>query len=560
MNISPLHLLDGYKTDHKRQYPENTVKIYSNFTPRKSRVKTADSVIVFGFNLFLKDLLINEWNKNFFQKSKADVIGRFRRRLNNYLPDNEIKYDHIEALHDLGYLPILIKALPEGSLVKCGVPIFTITNTIGEFFWLPNFLETILSCEIWGMCTSATTIFNYRLIFDKYALATTGSTDFSSKFQIHDFSMRGQMGRYAAMMNGAAHLIGSRGTDTVPSIDLLEDYYNANSDTELIGTSVPATEHSVMCMGMKEGERATFKRLIVEVYSKGIVAIVSDTWDFFGVVKPKTGIAAALKKEIMARNGKVTLRPDSGNPTLIICGYTIDEIVRIDGIAYKFEDVEYYNEKWNNPDNRKSLSEEEVKGAIECLWDEFGGTVTEQGYKLLDSHIGLIYGDSITLERAEEINKRLMDKGFASTNWVAGVGSYSYQYVTRDTYGFAMKATYGELAHELTDEEERELFDLGLDKEEVKSAYTVEPREIFKDPITDHDPITGISVKKSAKGLLVVYKDENGDFYMEDQVTVEEEQDGELIPIFEDGELLVDAKLSDIRALVDQNVLRKLAV
>lgn len=258
-----------------------------------------------------------------------------------------------------------------------------------------------------------------------------------------------------------------------------------------------------MCMGGLEDEKGTFRRLFNNLYPTGIVSIVSDTWDFWKVV---TEYLPEFKDEIMARQpdalglNKVVIRPDSGDPVKIICGYNFQ------GDAYEDKEHAYSDldcetstpevikitEEFylvhSNIDGRvglESITEHEVKGAIECLWDTFGGTETEEGYKLLDEHIGLIYGDSITLDRAQEIVDRLKAKGFASTNVVFGIGSYTYQYNTRDTFGFAMKATYGEVE--------------GVG------------REIFKDPKTDG------GTKKSARGLLRVDK-VDGEYALTDQV------------------------------------------
>jgi len=621
MQIPALHLTDGYKVDHRRQYPENTVRVYSNFTPRKSRVKDNNHVVFFGITAFIKQVLIKEFSDTFFSLDKEQAVRKYKRRLDNYLGPNSMTYEHVEQLHDLGYLPVTIKALPEGSFVKMGVPVLTITNEIPEFFWVPNFLETILSCELWHPMTSATTIALYRKIFDKYARLTVGNTDFSSTFQIHDFSMRGHVNRMAAAASGAAHLLGSRGTDTIPAIDYLEEYYNANSDNELIGGSIPATEHSVMCMGMKDGEFSTFKRLITEIYPKGYVSIVSDTWDLWEVCK-EGGILEQLKPEILARDGKVVPRPDSGDPVRILCGdvfetfKTIDEalefykdevrnnddneygdsesfcldatfLAEVDGKYYEITaDIESIKERGAYSDNsyytmgKVTTTAKEITrtpeqiGVVELLWNTFGGTVNELGFKELDSHIGTIYGDSITFERAEQICQRLMDKGFASTNWVAGVGSYTYQYVTRDTYGMAMKATYGELAHRIINiiheedgsitgecptygdggrfviagPEDRDLFEPDTIDEDTLSL--IEPREIFKDPITDD------GTKKSAKGLLAVYKDEKGEYYLKDQCTDEEETGGEFRVIFQEGELIIDPTLAEIRAEFETNLKR----
>ncbi len=303
-------------------------------------------------------------------------------------------------------------------------------------------------------------------------------------WQAHDFSMRGMAGIEAAVISAAGHLLSFTGTDTIPAIDFLEEYYNANSDATLIGGSVAATEHSVMCMGTTEGEYDTFKRLICEVYPKGIVSIVSDTWDLWKVL---TDYLPRLKDEIVSREGKVVVRPDSGDPIHILCG---------------------------NPNGK---TEQERKGVVELLWDTFGGTTNAKGYKELVPQIGAIYGDSITIDRATQICEELKKKGFASTNVVLGIGSFTYQYNTRDTFGFAMKATYGEV--------------------------NGEGRAIFKDPITDD------GTKKSAKGLMKIDL-VDGNYTLTDNVSWNEEQQGEMKEVFRDGKLLIDHALEDIRKRV----------
>ncbi|CAL2108808.1 nicotinamide phosphoribosyltransferase [Tenacibaculum sp. 190524A02b] len=478
--MNPLLYTDGYKVDHRRQYPNNTTLVYSNWTPRKSRIKGINEVVFFGLQYFIKKYILEDFENNFFNQPKEKIAKNYARRINNYLGENSVGIQHIEALHDLGYLPMVIKALPEGVSVPIRVPMFTMYNTLPDFFWLTNYFETLLSTTIWLPCNSATIAKAYRKILDKYANDTSSIPEFVA-WQGHDFSMRGMAGLEAAVMSAAGHLLSFTGTDTIPSIDFLETYYNANADKELIGGSVAATEHSVMCMGTNNGEQETFKRLITEVYPKGVVSIVSDTWDLWKVL---TEYLPNLKQEVLNRNGKVVIRPDSGNPVDIICG---------------------------NP-NGKTI--EEQKGVVELLWDIFGGNTNSKGYKELDTHIGAIYGDSITLERAEQICERLKQKGFASTNVVLGIGSFTYQYNTRDTFGFAMKATYGEVDGE--------------------------GREIFKDPVTDD------GTKKSAKGLLKITL-ENGVYKLNDQVNWKEENKGELREVFKDGKLLIDDTLQDIR-------------
>ncbi len=423
---------------------------------------------------------MHDFHKYFFDRPQKDVVKAYKRRIDNYLGPNNVGTDHISALHDLGYVPMVFKAIPEGDSVPVRVPMFTMFNTLPEFFWLTNYFETLLSAVIWMPCTSATIAKQYRKLLDKYAAETSTLPEFVN-WQGHDFSMRGMGGIEAAVTSGMGHLLSFTGTDSIPAIDFLEQYYNADSDKELIGGSVAATEHSVMCMGTTEGEQKTFERLITKVYPRGIVSVVSDTWDLWQVLNR---YLPALKDKILTREGKLVVRPDSGDPVDIICG----------------------NE------NGRTISEK--KGVVELLWDCFGGKVNSKGFKELDPHIGAIYGDSITTTRAEQICERLKQKGFASTNIVLGIGSYTYQYNTRDTFGFAMKATYGEVDGE--------------------------GREIFKDPVTDD------GTKKSAKGLMKVEK-VNGIYSLTDQVSWAEEAGGNLKEVFRDGKLLIDQSLSEIR-------------
>jgi nicotinamide phosphoribosyltransferase len=302
--------------------------------------------------------------------------------------------------------------------------------------------------------------------------------------------MRGMSSLDSAAKSGAAHLLSFTGTDTISGIDFLEEWYNANSDKELIGGSVPATEHSVMSAGGEVDEFNTFKRLITEVYPSGVVSIVSDTWDFWNVL---TNIAPSLKEEILARKpnafglAKVVFRPDSGDPVKIIVG-----------------------------DCEAEPGTPEFKGAVQVLWEQFGGTHTSEGFKQVHERVGLIYGDSITPDRAARILKGLADKGFASGNIVFGIGSYTYQFNTRDTFGFAMKATWA-----------------------VVNGIA---RELSKDPKTDNGN------KKSAKGLLrVEIEMVSKDFFLYDQQSEFEEKDGQLVTVFCDGKLLGKQSLADIR-------------
>lgn len=495
--IHPCLLKDFYKVGHKFQYPKGTTLVYSNLTPRGTRRDPKpEGIVAYGFQYFVIEYLINQFRENFFERSRDKVVAEYKRRVDCALgPGTDVS--HIGELHELGYLPLRVKAVPEGTLVPYRVPAFTICNTVPEFFWLTNMLESILSNVLWIASTSATTAFGYRKVFEQYA-RETGADPAFVPWQGHDFSFRGMAGLEAACISGAAHLLSFTGTDTIPAIDFLELYYGADAEKELIGGSVPATEHSVMCMGSKGGEFETFKRLLTEVYPNGILSVVSDTWNLWDVIWT---ILPRLKREIMARNGKLVIRPDSGDPVKILLG---------------------------DPDANDGRAK---LGVIRGLSYYFGSKPNAKGFLELDPHVGTIYGDSITPERQKAILQGLKDMGYASSNVVLGIGSYTYQHVTRDTDGWAMKATYGE-----------------------RNGAGV---PIFKDPITDN------GLKKSAYGLLKVEEEDGFKYQGEgkwpahtktlkcvEDVDWNAEREGVLETVFLDGELKRFETLAQIRQRV----------
>lgn len=507
--MNPLLLTDGYKTGHHQQYPKGTTLVYSNFTPRSNKYapKGCDQVVSFGQQMVMKQIH-EAFQNEFFSKPKEEVCGEMKRELSMYL-NSDYDVTHFEKLHDLGYLPIHVKGIEEGSLVPIKVPVLTIYNTHPDFYWVTNYLETILSNLLWKPMTSATIAHQYRKVLTKWQEKTDVEKNWFIDWQGHDFSMRGMDSVEAVISSGLGHLTSFSGTDSLPTLYGARKYYGEEG---FVGGSVNATEHSVMCAGSKEDEVGTFRRLL-ETYPTGILSVVSDTWDLWKVC---TEHVVTLKEEILARDGKLVIRPDSGDPVDIICGMNS-------------------NPFWENDPKLNDLPES--KGVIELLWDVFGGTVNEQGYKVLDSHIGAIYGDSITIDRAEEICKRLEAKGFASTNIVLGVGSFTYQFNTRDTFGFAMKATYVELLEE-------KITDYGNPGTEVPVRVKVS-RQIFKDPITDD------GTKKSATGLLRVV-DVNPETHkpvltLLDKVSWEGEAGGSLQTIYKDGTFQNETTLTEIR-------------
>ena len=585
-NFVPSTLLcDFYKCSHKVAYPQGTTKIYSTFTPRTNKyMPMAKGAVVFGIQSFVQKYLVDYFNENFFGRTLEEVVAEYERTIKFALGVENPDSSHIAELHKLGYLPIELRALKEGTLAPIQVPFLTIENTHDDFYWLTNYFETILSSEIWLPMTSATFAYEMRKMLDGFAMKTVGHTN-DVPFQAHDFSFRGLSSLESAMASGAGHLLSFVGTDTIPAIHYLEHFYGANIEKELVGTSIPATEHSVMTAitptDRDRDEYEAYKHLITEIFPNGLVSLVSDSYDFWKVI---TETLPSLKDVIMARDGKVVIRPDSGDPVDILCGkinYDVDlteefkeycdgdiknledyiyEVARewaerdcegshsignesylvsfkvgnkiysvFVGFSYNRHDKTYYyidnfgssheGVQWQTLDSEDIGAED--KGLIESLWETFGGTVSEQGYKVLDSHIGAIYGDSITYERAKEICERLEAKGFASTNVVFGVGSYSYQYRTRDTLGFAMKATYAEIDGK--------------------------PVMLQKDPKTD-------SGKKSQRGKVLVKRDNITNEIIALDGLSNLAQDDEAIqaesllkPVFKDGKVLRTQTLSEIR-------------
>lgn len=261
MNIAPNNIrtlaplnVDGYKVDHRRQYPTNSALVFSNLTARGTRVKGLNKIIFFGLQYFMDEYLIKDWNDNFFNLPLDEVTEQYGHDLVGYLGVNNIGNQHIRDLHALGHLPLEIWALPEGSNVNLRVPMFVVWNTDARFYWLTNAIETILSTTIWLPCTSATTALMYRRILQRYADETNPEMGEFVQWQGHDFSFRGHSSRESACTSGAGHLLVFTGTDTLPAISLLEKHYNCSRRTQLVGGSVSATEHSVMCMGIGECE------------------------------------------------------------------------------------------------------------------------------------------------------------------------------------------------------------------------------------------------------------------------------------------------------------------
>lgn len=495
MKTNPMLLIDFYKAVHAEMLPKGITKSVSYFTPRMSRVNIWHYVVNFGEQSLCKTYLIDYFNNYFFNLPLEEVIGEYKRVMDATLGENVYNIEKIKKLHKLGYLPIEVIALPEGTKVPMHTPIFAITNTHKEFAWLPQALESLISAEMWHPMLAATVGYTYREIVNKY-YELTCEDNISRARALGAFDFRGEECVESAIKAGAGWCLSFLLTATVPTIPYLEQNYNCDCTKEPVAFGSPSTEHSVMCSNYAiDGDEETLiKRLLTEIYPNTSFSCVLDSYDYWNVID---NILPKLKKEILEHNGCMLMRGDSGDCV------------------------------------------EVVTKTVFKLWDIFGGTINSKGYKVLNSHVKAIYGDSITIQRCEQIYKILMENGFACSNVALGVGSFSFQCIeeekeitikdelgqywtgtttvlspfTRDTFSSCIKATYCEIDGK--------------------------PYPIFKNPKEG-------GFKTSQKGCCVVYEDlsfADGFTWKE----ASENKDNQFITIFKDGKMIKEQELQEIR-------------
>ena len=492
LEFNPLLMIDYYKSTHRKQYNKDIAYIYSYYTPRMTRINE-NMISSFGVQYFCQKYLVDIFNEWFFNQPREKIVTEYKRVLDNTLGSYAYSPESVEELYDLGYLPIEISTVPEGMRVPVKIPTVMIRNTDPRFPWLTNTIESLFSAEFWSANIWATIGYKYRKIVEKWYQKTADDKIPYSK-ALGDFSFRGEHGFETAVKCSAAFCLSFLNTATVSAIPWMEYYYDCDCTKSghdgLVGFGAISTEHSVMCSNYAiDGDEETFiKKLLTEIYPNMSFSCVMDSYNYWNVVDK---VLPKLKNEILAHNGCISVRGDSGEPV------------------------------------------EVVTDTVQHLWNIFGGTLNSKGYKLLDPHVKAIYGDSITLERAEKIYDRLEKMGFAANNVSLGIGSFSTLCIeedgvlkpfTRDTFGAAIKATHCILNN----------------GEEIP---------IFKDPITD----TG-HFKKSLRGLCYVYRDEDGNIKCEDNITLkdfnenpEKYRNNLIKPVFRDGKFLKRYTLNEVR-------------
>lgn len=377
---------DSYKLGHWQQYPANTEGVYSYFESRPG-AKYPETVF-FGLQSILKSIP----QVRYEHLAEAHEIARvhFGGPLFNYRG-----WEHVIDKHN-GRLPLRIKAVPEGTPVPVSNVLMTVENTDPECYWLTNAMESLLT-HVWYPSTVATAS---RAVKGMLAakLERAGSPLDGLPYMLHDFGYRGASSHESAAIAVAGHLTSFVGADTLPAMLLaLRDY---NADLNKLAFSVPATEHSVMTSLGPDGERQIVDRLF-ETHPAGILSVVADSYNIYEFVK---AVGNEFKERILAREGVFVVRPDS------------------------------VTQLHNTPETLTTW-------ILEQLWDDFGGTTTPKGFKVLDSHVRVLWGDGIDAHGIEKVVNRAMLNGFSPENLVFGMGGGMVQRVNRDTQRFAFKCS-----------------------------------------------------------------------------------------------------------------------
>lgn len=516
--LNPALACDYYKAGHPWMQPHDMTTVYSTWTARSYKYhENCPKTVVFGQQYTIREWFIDFFNNNFFNVDLHELRDEFATMMENSFNPRYKDFSKFEALHQLGYLPIAIYGVPEGTLLPVGIPDHVIFNTLPDFAWLPQYLEDVWSSNNWLPSTSATTAYyRYRLV--KAYTDEMCENPSAAHHMCGDFSLRGHTSLNAGLISGAAHLVSFDRTATIGANTLLAKYYFADLNKAMPGIGTPSLEHSVVEQGIawfkhrilrgdvpeycrepldraaKDGsweinllaEMCFILYLITEVQPTGVMTYVADTYDYWGVLGK---ILPVIRKNILERDGCFSLRPDSGNPVEIICGK-----------------------------NNRNDHTVEGMGTLKALIKIFGSSLNANGYRVLPPQIRMIYGDAITPEITEKVGNWCMDEYISIENLCFGIGAYTYQYVTRDTRGYAIKATacihrqFGEMP-------------------------------LYKAPKTDPG-------KKSPRGAVAVVKGADGEYEMIDGLTIAESKDfpGNVMVLkFCDGKMYNEESIYQIR-------------
>lgn len=520
--LNPALACDYYKIGHLWMQPEDVSFVYSTWTARSSKFHPeCPKTVVFGYQYTIREL-VDYFNDHFFNERLDVLEEEWNDMIADSFNERYADFSKFRKLHELGYLPIKIMGVPEGTLLPTGMPDHVIFNTHSDFAWLPQYLEDLWSSNNWLPSTSATTAYYRYKMIEPYAKLTSNVPDLA-RHMCGDFSMRGHSTTNAAYISGAGHLLSFDRTATIGANALLIKYYDA---MKIPGLGTPSLEHSVVEQGIADmklrlsngtlspkyqkyvqkamlqgnweinliAEMCFIIHLLTEVQPSGTITYVADTYDYWGVVGK---VLPIIREVIMDRDGCFSVRPDSGNPVDIICGTAPISVSQKDYDQYTWEQL----------------------GTLRTLAYFFGGAENEKGYWVLPKQIRMIYGDAITADITRKVCQWCVETCFSLENLCFGIGAYTYQYVTRDTRGYAIKATamrhgsYGEIP-------------------------------LYKQPKTDLR-------KKSPRGAVAIIKDPNGEYHLIENLTITDAEcypENIMVTKFEDGEMKNVEDFETIRA------------
>lgn len=379
---------DSYKFSHYKQYPEKVTNVNSYIESRgydKKIFQNEPEVVFYGLQGFIRQYLTNPITQRDIDVAENICFA-------HGVPFNKKGWEHILNVHN-GNLPLEIKAVPEGTVMKPGNVMVQVQTSDSECAWLVSYIETALLRGVWYPTTVATLSREIKKVIYKYLTETSDSPDEEIMFKLHDFGARGVSSAESAGVGGSAHLVNFMGTDTIEgALYAMENY-----DCEMPGFSIPASEHSTMTILGKDGELEQMNRMIDQYGSSPIYACVSDSYDIYNAVKNFWG--KELKDRVLATGNTLVVRPDSGDPVK-----TPVEVIKMLGEAFDYE-------------------------------------INTKGYKVLHPSVRVIQGDGINFNSLKQILELLKNEGWSASNIAFGMGGGLLQNVNRDTLKLAMKAS-----------------------------------------------------------------------------------------------------------------------
>ena len=465
MNKNLILLADAYKYSHHKLYYPGTTHIYSYL---ESRGGTFEHTVFYGLQYFLKEYLAEVA----FTQQNLDDADHFLRQV--FGRDDVFDKSNFQYILDEygGHLPVRVRAVPEGTVVPVKNVLMTIENTDPKCFWLTNFLETLLM-QVWYPCTVATISREVkRVVTDYFAKTATPGAEAGIDFVLNDFGYRGVSSMESAALGGSAHLVNFMGSDNLAGSMLAQQYYNT---PEVYGKSIPATEHSICTLLGEPGELDVFRH-VLDTFPTGTVACVSDSYNIFRACKEYWG--ETLKTQILQREGTLVIRPDSGDPVMTLL--TIFEI----------------------------------------LFDKFGHTTNEKGYRVLPPQVRIIQGDGVNYDAIKGMYQALTDHGISAENLVLGMGGALLQKLDRDTQQFALKCSSAQVS--------------GEEVVVQKSPTEMNAQGMMVE-----------SLKKSKGGRLKLINDQGQ--YKTVGAEQRPELEDQLVTVFENGELVQDWTFEEVR-------------